>query len=620
MSKPEVSFIIIAYNEEPNIGRCLDSIKNQKGLKNYEIIVVDDASKDGTSQVVENFSLRDQNVKLIRFSKNKGRGAARAAGVKAAGGDYFVFVDGDTILPSHWLKTCFENIKSYDAVGGIAIPDGDVNYVYRLFNLAPKIANHTTTVTGNNGLYKRKIFESLNFDSQLKDGEDVAFNHVLESNNFKTYSIPGLTVIHRESKSFFQSLRWLYESGIGATRQFKQFRVIRLPDLAFLTFCILTAASTLLCFLISQLWVLNIVPAYLFLTSFIFLSQRFYIQTKKILNFVGAVVLYAFFLLSYFIGRFIGIFKSLPRKKNNQTKKILLSFDFEGKWGMPFHADYDLEKNTKHLLSLLSKYEIRAVFFCVGKVIEENPNLIKLIADKGHEVAIHGYNHEHYEGILTSPNLEEYKKNISYSINLVKDITGKKPIGFRSPYLLAPVFFDKNLYSLLKKNGFQYVSNREMRFTEEIFHPHRIAFSFMWGMNNGFTKLLELFLNWKLVLKDNIVSNAGFKRIVGNIRWILGQREPFMRDGLIEVPLSSPLDCDLLGLPDPSQMTSKKVSKYTVRCLVRGVNRPGSHYMLTFHDWIITSANRIEILSEVLKQLDRERNTSFVLSKEFLNI
>ncbi len=616
MSKPEVSFIIIAYNEEPNIGRCIDAIKKQKGLNSYEVIVVDDASKDKTSKIVENFSNNDPNVKLIRFSKNKGRGAARSAGVKAALGNYFAFVDGDTILPSHWLKTCLENIKTYDAVGGIAIPDGDVNYVYRLFGLDPKIANHTTTVTGNNGLYRRKIFELLNFDSQLKDGEDVAFNHLLESKNFKTYSIPGLTVIHRESKSFWQSLRWLYESGIGATRQFKQFKIIRLPDLAFIAFCILVLGAILSYILFHQIWVFNVMSAYLFVTSLIFLSKRFCISIPKIGNFLGAIILYAIFLFYYFIGRFVGIFKGLPRKNITQTKKILLTFDFEGKWGMPFKADYDLRQSTRRLLLLLSKHDIKAVFFCTGKLIEENPNIIKQIADGGHEIAIHGYNHKRYEGISTNRDII-FEKGIINVINLVKNITGKNPTGFRSAYLLAPIFFDADLYSFLKKNGFRYISNREIRFAEEIFRPGRVPMSFMWGVNNIFTRFLEVFLNWKLILKDNPVNSIGFKKIIGNIQWILGQREPFMRGGLLEVPVSSPLDCDLLGLPEPASPTSKKVSSYAIKCLARGLNRPGSRYMLTFHDWIIASANRIEILDEILKRLNRERNTAFVLSNEF---
>lgn len=101
LQKPLVSVIIPARNEEENIARCLRSIITQC-YENYEVIVVDDESKDGTQRKIEEIQGRSEKIKLLRNegleSGWTGKNYALHLGVKNALGDWFLFLDADTKL------------------------------------------------------------------------------------------------------------------------------------------------------------------------------------------------------------------------------------------------------------------------------------------------------------------------------------------------------------------------------------------------------------------------------------------------------------------------------------------------------------------------------------------
>ena len=103
----------------------------------------------------------------------------------------------------------------------------------------------TTTVTGNNGLYRRGVFDRVSFDEALREGEDSALNHAMASQGLSAATVPGLLVQHRECKSFGSSLRWLFDTGQGATRQLLRYRQVRQPDLAAGAFTAALAAGLL---------------------------------------------------------------------------------------------------------------------------------------------------------------------------------------------------------------------------------------------------------------------------------------------------------------------------------------------------------------------------------------
>ena len=88
----KLSIIIPVYNVEKYVGKCLESCLNQDIPKNeYEIIVVNDGTKDNSAQVIEKYITPENNIRLIH-RKNGGLSAARNTGLKEAKGEYIYFV------------------------------------------------------------------------------------------------------------------------------------------------------------------------------------------------------------------------------------------------------------------------------------------------------------------------------------------------------------------------------------------------------------------------------------------------------------------------------------------------------------------------------------------------
>lgn len=106
-----VSVIIPAFNIEAYILTCLESLENQTLAQDmFEVIVVDDVSADKTMELVINFK-QLKNLKVITSSVNGGPGIARNKGLKAARGEYILFLDGDDRLEHHALETLYRNMK-----------------------------------------------------------------------------------------------------------------------------------------------------------------------------------------------------------------------------------------------------------------------------------------------------------------------------------------------------------------------------------------------------------------------------------------------------------------------------------------------------------------------------
>ena len=108
----KVSIIIPVYNVEKYLARCLDSCVNQDMLKDeYEIIIVNDGSPDGSKAIAEQYVEKYSNIKLIN-QENGGLSVARNNGVKAAIGQYVWFVDSDDWIHTSCLSEIFNKMES----------------------------------------------------------------------------------------------------------------------------------------------------------------------------------------------------------------------------------------------------------------------------------------------------------------------------------------------------------------------------------------------------------------------------------------------------------------------------------------------------------------------------
>lgn len=284
--------------------------------------------------------------------------------------------------------------------------------------------------------------------------------------------------------------------------------------------------------------------------------------------------------------------------------RLLVCFDFEGGYGMPHRVPFDLRRSASLILDELARHEARAVFFIVGRMVEDHPDIVRDIANAGHEIGLHGYEHDdlsHYDAEA----LALLDRNIARVGSLLEEITGARPQCFRAPYLLAPHFYRAEVYAMLKAQGFRWVSNREIRYPVELLRPGLFPAPGAWRAADGSARLardrlLLGPLNAGLIAKETFGGSPA-----GRLRWLLGQRPPFIRDGMTEVPVYAPLDCDLLGLPKPTEDSSPEALAYTKAVVRAAAVAPGRLSMITFHDWIVSGGNRLSLLSDCLSAARR---------------
>ncbi len=117
----KISVVVPCYNEEKVIPLFYEEMKLVMDKMNYarfEIIFVDDGSKDNTLQIAKNLKAVDERVRYISFSKNFGKEAAIFAGLENSTGDYVVMMDADLQDPPALLEEMYHYVKEegYDSV------------------------------------------------------------------------------------------------------------------------------------------------------------------------------------------------------------------------------------------------------------------------------------------------------------------------------------------------------------------------------------------------------------------------------------------------------------------------------------------------------------------------
>lgn len=115
-----LSIVLPAYNEEQVIGQTVSDVLDvvPTWTQDFEVIVVDDGSKDQTTAIVATLIIRDPRVRLVKHEVNYGYGAALVSGFAAATKAYTFFMDSDGQFDIRDLATFFPFLASYDAVIG----------------------------------------------------------------------------------------------------------------------------------------------------------------------------------------------------------------------------------------------------------------------------------------------------------------------------------------------------------------------------------------------------------------------------------------------------------------------------------------------------------------------
>ncbi len=137
----DLSVVIPVYNEEENLPELwaeLRSVLEPLGLA-FEVVLVDDGSRDHSAELIRGFREADPRVRLVRLKANAGETAATDAGFKAARGRWVVTMDADLQNDPHDIPTLLSQLDRWDAVTGWRVNRGDGDSVVR--RVSSRVAN-----------------------------------------------------------------------------------------------------------------------------------------------------------------------------------------------------------------------------------------------------------------------------------------------------------------------------------------------------------------------------------------------------------------------------------------------------------------------------------------------
>ncbi len=206
-----VSYIILTRNRKEELADALQSIQRQD-YKTKEIIVIDNASTDGTTETVkDNFP----DVKYCRMDKNIGTFAGRNEGIKRAKGDIIIFLDDDAVFEKTNATTAaidkFNSKPDYDAIAfkiidyqSGEVPQGVQHGGYPIRGKGEIVEEKEVSYFFSGGVaFRRHVFEDIGLfpEEYFIDCEEMEFSFRMIEKGIKILFTPQIAVLHRLSLS-----------------------------------------------------------------------------------------------------------------------------------------------------------------------------------------------------------------------------------------------------------------------------------------------------------------------------------------------------------------------------------------------------------------------------------
>ena len=431
-----VSVVIPAYNEGDYLLSCLESIKNQDYAREYEVIVVDNASTDNTAEIA-----RDWGAKVV-YEGKRSPACARQKGTEVATGKIIAFIDADTQAPAHWLSTIVWRFLCEPEMVAISGP-----YAYcdagKFSKLSSYIGNFFSIITDqlfrkvfgkggaiwgcNFAVRRSALLEVGGFDTSIKFyGEEYELSLRLKEAG-KGCIMPRLFVLTsaRRLKRIGivnQYWNWMvdYFTVLFWYRPIPE-RLQNWPSkawqtvIASLSWQRVRASWMYVALFFGLLW-LNISPAFEAVGRLIYVFD------------IGAVsTLFAYHGVNP-RSRFYG--KVCSNGDRNRLR-IALTFD-----------DGPNEPYTSQVLDILEQYRIKATFFIIGQNARRYPETCRRIVAAGNVIGNHSY---HHVKSLCLRRGRTVARDIEMAHQAIYECTGLEPTlfrpphGFRSPWLMRTV-------------------------------------------------------------------------------------------------------------------------------------------------------------------------------------
>ena len=213
----KLSIIVPVYNLEDYIATTLDSLMSIHFSSDYEIIVINDGSKDGSESVIRNYHQKYSQIVLYSI-ENQGVSNARNVGISRAKGEYITFVDGDDTVEPDFFELAVRELDNggYDFVqGNYKIIDGN-NTRYEQFVSEDMVITEKDTMLDKlfgveklihnavwGKVYRAEIIKDILFDRTIKIAEDqkFVFDVIAKSKKIKLLSCVGYNYLQRNTSA-----------------------------------------------------------------------------------------------------------------------------------------------------------------------------------------------------------------------------------------------------------------------------------------------------------------------------------------------------------------------------------------------------------------------------------
>jgi GT2 family glycosyltransferase len=203
----KVTAIVPTYNEERSIGECLTGLLQQRGVDDYEIVVVDGHSRDRTVDVVRSFPEFGTKIKLVE-NPRRFQVYAWNIGCRAAQGEYVVLISAHTVYGRHHFQRCLEAIErtGADAVGPVQMAHGEgslgkaiawcMSSPLGIGNARFRFTQEEEEVDSVFSMFfRRDMWEKLGgFDERVAFDEDAEFSYRMREAGAKIVVSPAIAV------------------------------------------------------------------------------------------------------------------------------------------------------------------------------------------------------------------------------------------------------------------------------------------------------------------------------------------------------------------------------------------------------------------------------------------
>lgn len=201
-----VSIIMPAYNCEKYVVEAINSVLAQT-YRNWELLVLDDGSKDNTLQIIEEFSQKDSRIKALHNGKNMGVSDTRNSGIEIASGDWIAFLDSDDMWEPVKLEKQFEIVEKKAAeflFTGSSYINEEGEPFKGIFEVPEKVTykklRNQNVISCSSVLVKKKYFENIKMEKDEMHEDFAVWLRILKF-GVTAYGVNEPLLIYRISRN-----------------------------------------------------------------------------------------------------------------------------------------------------------------------------------------------------------------------------------------------------------------------------------------------------------------------------------------------------------------------------------------------------------------------------------